>query len=596
MATFIRSSTQLYIDKDLDFKSKKGINLNPGTTTGDAVEFDQLNTAIGDAISGVGGALHIPVQTIVLARTVPSSERTDKMIMLVEDSGLYRYDEQATDTDNGNTILKPNDVTTGAGRWIKISATITDHNLLSNIQGGSVGNYYHLTSTQVNKLNGIEDGANLYVHPTGDGNLHVPANGTVNNNAVLTAGATAGVYTWKMPTTGTVTSIGMTVPTGLSVTPATITNSGTFAVTYAAGYSIPTNTKQSQWDTAYGWGNHAGLYSLVNHNHDADYQPLDDDLSAIANLLGTTGLLRKTAANTWTLDTTSYLSGTKVDSFNTRTGAVTLNKADVEAVLTGLITSHTHNYTNNTGTVTTVSAGNGMVFTTITTSGSVTLGTPSSITTTSTNSTTSGSHTHAITGFETSIGAGTTLQYYRGDKTWQTLNTSVVPEGTNLYFTDARVSASPAVVLNTAKVTNATHTGDVTGSQALTISNSAVTFAKMQNISTQIFLGRNSSGTGNVEALSVGTVKTMLGLTTSNQSTRVYRVTPSGTLNGSNAVFTISANVISGTEEIYKNGILMNAGGTNDYTISYGATTTITFTTAPLHTPFTDTILVNYSI
>ena len=35
---------------------------------------------------------------------------------------------------------------------------------------------------------------------------------------------------------------------------------------------------------------------------------------------------------------------------------------------------------------------------------------------------------------ENAISAGTTAQYWRGDKTWQTLNTSVVPEGSNLYF------------------------------------------------------------------------------------------------------------------------------------------------------------------
>ena len=35
-------------------------------------------------------------------------------------------------------------------------------------------------------------------------------------------------------------------------------------------------------------------------------QPLDDDLTAIAALTGTTGLLKKTAANTWALDTTEY--------------------------------------------------------------------------------------------------------------------------------------------------------------------------------------------------------------------------------------------------------------------------------------------------
>jgi len=42
---------------------------------------------------------------------------------------------------------------------------------------------------------------------------------------------------------------------------------------------------------------------------------------------------------------------------------------------------------------------------------------------------------------ENSITAGTTAQYWRGDKSWQTLNTSIIPEGTNLYYTDARVAA-----------------------------------------------------------------------------------------------------------------------------------------------------------
>ena len=43
---------------------------------------------------------------------------------------------------------------------------------------------------------------------------------------------------------------------------------------------------------------------------------------------------------------------------------------------------------------------------------------------------------------ENTITAGTTLQYWRGDKTFQTLNTLAVPELTNLYFTTARVLAT----------------------------------------------------------------------------------------------------------------------------------------------------------
>ena len=43
-----------------------------------------------------------------------------------------------------------------------------------------------------------------------------------------------------------------------------------------------------------------------------------------------------------------------------------------------------------------------------------------------------------LAGKESSITAGTTSQYWRGDKTWQTLNTANVPELTNLYYTQAR--------------------------------------------------------------------------------------------------------------------------------------------------------------
>lgn len=56
---------------------------------------------------------------------------------------------------------------------------------------------------------------------------------------------------------GTVTSVAATVPTGLAISGSPVTSSGTLAITYASGYSIPTNTKQTNWDTAYSWGNHA---------------------------------------------------------------------------------------------------------------------------------------------------------------------------------------------------------------------------------------------------------------------------------------------------------------------------------------------------
>ena len=63
---------------------------------------------------------------------------------------------------------------------------------------------------------------------------------------------------------GSVTSVNMSVPTGLTVSGNPITTSGTLAVTLTSGYSIPTTASQSTWDTAYGWGNHASAGYLTS--------------------------------------------------------------------------------------------------------------------------------------------------------------------------------------------------------------------------------------------------------------------------------------------------------------------------------------------
>jgi predicted heme/steroid binding protein len=54
--------------------------------------------------------------------------------------------------------------------------------------------------------------------------------------------------TWNV---GTVTSVNMSVPTGFVIGGNPVTTSGTLAVSFAAGYSLPTNASQANWDTAY---------------------------------------------------------------------------------------------------------------------------------------------------------------------------------------------------------------------------------------------------------------------------------------------------------------------------------------------------------
>ena len=57
--------------------------------------------------------------------------------------------------------------------------------------------------------------------------------------------------TFPTITSGTVTSVNMSVPTGLTISGNPITTSGTLAVGLASGYSIPTTASQATWNTAY---------------------------------------------------------------------------------------------------------------------------------------------------------------------------------------------------------------------------------------------------------------------------------------------------------------------------------------------------------
>lgn len=83
-------------------------------------------------------------------------------------------------------------------------------------------------------------------------------------------------------------------------------------------------------------------------------------------------------------------------------------------------------------------------------------------------------------------------------------------------YTDERAQDAVGAMVDTTLVyvdatpllTRAALTGDVTaaqGSNATTIANDAVTFAKFQNITTDRLLGRDTAGTGDVEEISLGT-------------------------------------------------------------------------------------------
>lgn len=128
-------------------------------------------------------------------------------------------------------------------------------------------------------------------------------------------------------------------------------------------------------------------------------------------------------------------------------------------------------------------------------------------------------------------------------------------------ITPTSVVASGAVSGSNLSGTNTgdqtiTLTGDVTGSGTgsfvATIANDAVTFAKMQNVSTNILLGRSTAGTGNTEEISIGSGLSLAGGTLSATGT-------GGTV--TNFSFT-NANGVS--------GVVTNPTTTPNLTVSLG--------------------------
>jgi hypothetical protein len=483
MSTKIRSSKQLHIDADLDINSKKLVNVASGTVNSDGINKGQMDTAIGTAVAGVGGALHVPVADLTAAVAVNAAGRSDKMIMLIETLGLYRFDAENTAVSNNGstaTVIRPTDVATdaAAGRWIKISNIMTSHSLLDGLQGNGE---YHLSLAERDKLTIIEAGADV----TDLANV---------TDAIDSA-----------------TSI-----TNLSDTD-----------------TVPIMSANQLFNST--WAN---IKSVLKTYFDTLYEKLaNKDASGGYAGLTLFKINFKNAANTFTSFFTNANTAARTYTFADRDGTIADNTDITSAKARA----------NHTGTQTasTISDFNAAALAaapaeTVSTVGTLINGAAAKATPADADG----------IGITDSAASNVLKKFTFGNlKTWLA----------SFFSGDITVTAAGVTAIGANKVTN----------------------AQLSTVATQTFKGRNTAATGNVEDLSVATVKTMLGLNSNNLSQRKYRIVPAGVINNSNTAFTIADLVISGTEEVFKNGMLLNAGAGNDYTISYGATTTITFAEAP---------------
>lgn len=323
--------------------------------------------------------------------------------------------------------------------------------------------------------------------------------------------------------------------------------------------------------------------ALGNHTH--SYQPLDADLTAIAALAGTSGFLKKTAADTWSLDTSTYLTGNQTITLSgvvtgsgttaittafaaspTFTGTVTIPTLDLTTAATATAATSYFVETGSDGVVrpkTLANVQSEIVTTTTvnaaaaTTVGTVTTGTwnataiaDNKIASALTGKTYNGlTLTAAATGF--TIAGGTTSKTLTVSNTLTLAGTdaSTLNIGSGGTLGTAAYTASTAYLSSSTSSTQAGYFGDIylyddsTPSHYLQITNSAnLTLARVLNINVND-ADRTISLSGNLTVPSAATVS---GTNTGDQTiTLTGDVTGSGT--GSFATTLAASGVSAGT-------------------------------------------------
>lgn len=320
----------------------------PGTVTLNANPTQALQAATKQYVDAVSEGLHIH-PSVQAATTANISDLSAPPAAI----------DNVTLTNNMRVLVKNQSTTSQNGIYVFSSSTgaltrASDFDSASEIQGGdfvfvvggSTQDNTGWVQTEIVTTVGTDpivfqqfSGAGTYSAGTG-----LALNGTVfSNTGVLSVNGSAGVIADIAITTGKLSQFASTTSSELAGVMSDET--GTGALVFAGSpaltgtptaptASVDTNTTQVA-TTAYV----VGQGYLKSATASTTYQPLDGDLTAIAGLTGTSGFLRKTAADTYTLDTNTYLTGNQSISLSgdaTGTGATAIT---VTLANTGVVAS-----------------------------------------------------------------------------------------------------------------------------------------------------------------------------------------------------------------------------------------------------------------
>jgi hypothetical protein len=274
---------------------------------------------------------------------------------------------------------------------------------------------------------------------------------------------------------GTVTSVSATVPTGLTVSGSPIINSGTLAISYTAGYAIPTTAKQTEWDTAF-----------------TDRNKWDGGATGLVASTGRTSLGGTTlGSNIFTITNPSAITFPRFNADNTISA---LSATDFRTAIGAGTGNGTVTSVGGTGTV------NGLTLTgTVTSTGSLTLGGSLSGVSLTTQVTGTLPFANGGTGATTRqeaidalAGAVTSGQYLRGNGTDVVMSTIQASDVPTL---NQNTTGTASNVTGTVAIANG-GTGSTTAANARTALSAQETLVSGTNIKT--INGNSVLGSGNL--------------------------------------------------------------------------------------------------
>lgn len=236
---------------------------------------------------------------------------------------------------DGGTTWKNLDAGSGAvGGSSGITSILQLTDVLESTFTGSAGKFLKVNTLETGMEFGAESDPIFVAHTTynitnGTGFLKNNGTGTwsYDSSTYLTTTTAASTY---QPLDGDLTAIGgLTGTTGFLKK----TNTDTWTLdtnTYLTGTKVDSfNTRTGAVTLTKTDVEGVLTGTVTSHDHSGVYQPADADLTAIAALTGTTGFLKKTAANTWSLDTNTYLTSETDPIVGAITGIIKANGAGI---------------------------------------------------------------------------------------------------------------------------------------------------------------------------------------------------------------------------------------------------------------------------